>query len=107
MFLCNYSLSERSINTTLRSDCVTSRGEKLGYACSVETSLCQTESGSQTGTTSTNNDGIVLVINDWVLVGEVGRCLLCAERRVGVDLGGGSRAGEKARLLSLDCSREL
>lgn len=100
-------VSERSIDTTLRGDCVTSCGEKLGNTGSVETSLCETESGSQTGATSTNDNRIVLVVNDWVFVGEEWGSLLCAKRLVGDDPRGGSRTGEVACLLPLDGSREL
>jgi hypothetical protein len=55
-------LSESSVDTTLGSDGVRSSREKLGNTGSVEASLGQTEGGAQTGTTSTDNDGIVLVI---------------------------------------------
>jgi hypothetical protein len=41
---------------------VTSCGEKLGDTSCVESSLGQTEGSAQTGTTGTDNDGIVLVI---------------------------------------------
>jgi hypothetical protein len=41
---------------------VTSCGEKLGNTSGLESSLGQTESSAQTGTTGTDNDGIVLVI---------------------------------------------
>jgi len=41
---------------------VTSCREQLGDTSSVESSLGQTKGGAQTGTTGTNNDGIVLVI---------------------------------------------
>lgn len=55
-------LSERSIDTTLRRHRMTSGREKLRYACGVESSLSQTESGPKTCPTSTDNDSIVLVI---------------------------------------------
>jgi hypothetical protein len=41
---------------------VTSRGEQLRNTGSVESSLGQTEGSAQTGTTGTDNDGIVLVV---------------------------------------------
>lgn len=41
---------------------MTSRREELGDTGRVEPSLSQTESGTQTGTTGTNNNSIVLVI---------------------------------------------
>lgn len=55
-------LSKGSVDTTLGSDSVTSRGEQLGNTGSVEASLGQTEGGTQTGTTGTDDDGIVLVV---------------------------------------------
>jgi hypothetical protein len=81
---------------------VTSCGEQLGDTSSLESSLGQTESSAQTGTTGTDNEGIVLVIlhkldtvnllsirivvlsyNDRVLVGQVAIGLLGAQRLVG------------------------
>lgn len=95
-------LSEGSVDTTLGSDSVTSRGEQLGNTSCLESSLGQTESSAQTGTTGTDNEGIVLVIlrksdpinllsirravlsyDDGVLVGQVSIGLLSAQRLVG------------------------
>lgn len=55
-------VAERSVDTTLRSDGVRSGGEELGNAGSVEAGLGETESGTETGTAGTDNDGIVLVV---------------------------------------------
>lgn len=55
-------VSESRVDTTLGSDSVRSGREKLGDTSSVEASLGETEGSSQTGTTGTNNDGIVLVV---------------------------------------------
>jgi hypothetical protein len=41
---------------------VTSGREELGNTSGVETSLGQTEGGTETGTTGTDDDGIVLVV---------------------------------------------
>ena len=41
--------------------------EELGDACGFETSFGETEGGSQTGTTSADDDGVVLVIDDCVV----------------------------------------
>lgn len=41
---------------------MTSRREKLGNTSSVETGFGQTESRTQTGTTGTHNNGIILVV---------------------------------------------
>lgn len=70
-------VTQGSVDTALCGDGVTSRGEELGDTGSVEASLGKTESSAQTGTTSTHDDGIVLVINDGVLGGQEGRGLLC------------------------------
>lgn len=56
------SLSKSGVDTTLSGDSVRSRGEELRNTGSVEASFRQTESGTQTGTTSTDDDGIVLVV---------------------------------------------
>ena len=56
------SLAKSGVDTTLSGDGVRSRGEELRNTGSVEASFRQTESGTQTGTSSTDNDGIVLVV---------------------------------------------
>jgi len=55
-------LPERSIDTTLCRHRMTSGREELRYACGIEPSLGQTESGSKTCSTSADNDSIVLVV---------------------------------------------
>jgi hypothetical protein len=55
-------LSESSVDTTLGGDSVTSGREQLGHTGGFEASLGKTEGSAQTGTTGTDNDGIVLVI---------------------------------------------
>ena len=57
-----HALSKSSIDTTLSGDSVRSGREELGNAGGVEASLRETESSTETGTTSTYNNGIVLVI---------------------------------------------
>jgi hypothetical protein len=80
--------------------------EKLGNTGGVEAGLGQTEGSAQTGTTGTDNDGIVLVVlqqselhplqsihaavsayNHGVLVIDIAIGLLGAQRSVGPDLG--------------------
>lgn len=51
----------------LGSNSVGTGGEKLRDTGGVETSLSETESGTETGTTGTNDKGIVGVVNDGVL----------------------------------------
>lgn len=55
-------VSKSSIDTTLGGDSVRSSREKLGDTGCVEASLGKTESSSQTSTTGTDNEGIVLVV---------------------------------------------
>lgn len=55
-------VAKGSVDTTLSGDSVTSGREKLGNTGSVEASLSKTESGTKTGTTGTDNEGIVLVV---------------------------------------------
>lgn len=57
-----HPLSESCVDTTLSGDSMTSRREKLGNTSSVETGFGQTESRTQTGTTGTHNNGIILVV---------------------------------------------
>lgn len=56
------ALSKSSIDTTLSGDGVGSGREEFGDTGSVETGLGETESRTKTGTTSTYDNGIVLVI---------------------------------------------
>jgi len=60
-------VSESSVDTSLGSNGVGTGGEKLGDTSSVETSLSETESSAETGTTGTDDKGIVGVVNDGVL----------------------------------------
>lgn len=60
--MARYVLSESGIDTTLSGDSVTSGREELGNTGSVETSLGETESSAQSGTTSTDDDSIILVV---------------------------------------------
>lgn len=55
-------LSKSSIDTTLSGDSVRTSGEELGDTSGVEASLSETEGSTQTGTTGTDHNGIVLVI---------------------------------------------
>lgn len=65
-----YLLSERGVDATLRGYSVRSSGEKLRDTSCVEASLSETEGRSQTGSSSADNDGIVLVVDDGVLAGD-------------------------------------
>lgn len=105
--MCRHSLSEGSVDTTLSGDSVRSGREELGNTGSVEASLSETESGSQTGTTSTDNQSIVFMVNDGVLVAEEGRSLLCAKGLVCDDAGGGGTTREGTSLLSSEALGEL
>jgi len=55
-------LSKSSVDTTLSGNGVRSGREKLRNTGSVETSFSQTEGSAQTGTTGTDDDGIILVV---------------------------------------------
>lgn len=59
-------VTESSVDTTLSGDSVGSSGEKLGDTGGLESTLGKTESSSQTGTTSTDNYSVKLVVDDWV-----------------------------------------
>jgi hypothetical protein len=64
------ALTESGVDSTLCSDGVRSGREQLGDASSLEASLRATHGSSQTSTTSTDDDSIVLVVNDRVLGGQ-------------------------------------
>jgi len=66
----SYVLSERSVDTTLRSYSVGTGREELGDTSSVEASLSETEGRSQTSSSSADNNGIVLVVDNGVLAGD-------------------------------------
>jgi len=104
---CRHSLSKSGVDTTLSGDGVRSGGEQLGDTSSVEAGLSETEGGSQTGATSTNNESIVFMVNDGVLVAEERRGLLCAKGLVCDDASGGGAAREGASLLSSKALGEL
>ena len=96
-------LSKSSVDTTLGSNSVRSRREEFGDTSGVESSLRKTEGGTETSTTGTNDDGIVLVVllpldqisslsvidvftyNHSVFLGDMRGRLLCAERLVRKD----------------------
>jgi hypothetical protein len=60
-------VAQSCVDTALSGNGVRSGWEKLGDASSFETSLRQTEGGSETCTTSSDDDGVVFVINDGVV----------------------------------------
>lgn len=64
-------VTESGIDTTLSGDRVGAGREELGDAGSVEASLGQTEGGTETGTTGTNDDSIIFVVYDGVLLCEM------------------------------------
>jgi hypothetical protein len=67
-------IPQSSIDSSLGCYRVTSSGEELGYARGVETSLGKTKGCPQTGTASTNDNGIILVI---LLPGQKGLHIYC------------------------------
>jgi hypothetical protein len=95
MFQSNI-LSKRGIDTSLRSDSVTSCGKELRDTGSLKPGLRQTKGRAKTGTTGANNEGIVFVVlalvrspvdnsqgqatyNHRVLLRDMWRGLLCTE----------------------------
>ena len=59
-------VSESGVDATLRGYRVRTRGEELGDARRLETVLGQADGGAKTRTTRTDDDGIVLVVDDGV-----------------------------------------
>jgi hypothetical protein len=74
-----HSLSKRGIDTSLRGDGVRSCREQLRYAGRVEASLGETECCSQTSASGSNNDSVILVVDDGVFLRDEARCLLRPE----------------------------
>ena len=60
-------MSEQTRITYLGSDCVRSGREKLGNAGGFETSLGESEGSAESSATGSNDDGVVLVIDDGVV----------------------------------------
>lgn len=60
--MAKHALSKSSIDTSLGGDSVRSRREELRNTGSVEAGFRQAEGRTQTGTTSADDDGIVLVV---------------------------------------------
>ena len=55
------------VDASLGGDGVAAGGEELGDDGGLEPLLNETESCSEAGTSSSNDDGIVLMVDDWVL----------------------------------------
>mmetsp|Transcript_27195 Transcript_27195/g.33827 ORF Transcript_27195/g.33827 Transcript_27195/m.33827 type:complete len:379 (-) Transcript_27195:7-1143(-) len=60
-------VAEGSVNTSLCSNSMGSGREELGDASRAETSLRETKSSTESSTTSTDNDGIVSVVDDGIV----------------------------------------
>lgn len=71
--------------------------EELGDTGSVEASFGETEGRAQTSTSSANNDGIVLVVDDGVLARDKARGLLGLQVLGSKDAGGGPCRRESSR----------
>lgn len=63
-------VAERGVDTALGGNRVRPSREELGDARGLEAGLGQTEGSSETGTASTNDDGVVLVVNNRVVTNE-------------------------------------
>jgi hypothetical protein len=70
-------LSKRGIDTTLRGYGMRSSGEELRYTGRVEASFGKTEGCSQPRASSSNNDSVILVVDNGVLLGNESGCFLC------------------------------
>jgi hypothetical protein len=60
-------VTESSIDTSLGGDSVTSSWEKLGDTGGIQASLGKTEGGTKTSTSSTNNNGIILMVLETIV----------------------------------------
>ena len=60
-------IAEGSVDTALGCHGVGPGGEELGDDGGLEPLLNEAESCSEAGTSSSNDDGIVLMVDDWVL----------------------------------------
>jgi hypothetical protein len=72
-------LSKRGIDTSLCSYGMRSGGKKLGNTGRVEASFSKTESCSQTRASSSNNDSVILVVDDGVFLGNEAGRFLCPQ----------------------------
>jgi len=76
-------VTQSSVDTTLSGDGVRTGREELSDTGGVQASLGKTEGGTKTSTTGSNDESIVLVVDNGVLAGKVGGSLLGAERSRG------------------------
>ena len=60
-------VSKSCVDSTLGSYCVGSSGEQFGNACSLETHFRETEGSSESSTACSNDDCVILVVNDRVV----------------------------------------
>jgi hypothetical protein len=63
-------VAERGVDAALGGDRMTPRWEELGDTGCVETGLGKTEGGAQTGATGSDNDCVVLMVDDGILVAD-------------------------------------
>lgn len=90
-------VTESGVDTTLGGNSVGSGWEQLGDTSDLEALLNQTEGGSKTGTTGTDDNTVVFVVNDVVVLGHGGGGLLTVQVVELVDdLSAGRRAREKS-----------
>lgn len=57
---------QRGVDTTLRGDRVRTRRKQLGDARGLQARLGETKGSTQTSTAGTDDNGIELVVDDWV-----------------------------------------
>jgi hypothetical protein len=84
-------IAESSIDTALSSNSVRSGREKLGDAGSLVASLGEAKSSSQTGTASTDDEGVISVIDHGVVADSGLTFVAILNRRVVAHSGEGSR----------------
>ena len=66
-------IAQRRINATLSGDRMRAGWEELGDASGLETSFGKAESSAESGSTGANNNGIVVMVDCLVCVGD---CLI-------------------------------
>ncbi len=66
-------VAQGGVDATLSSHCVGSRGEELGDASGFKTVLNKTYCGTKTGTSRSNNQSIISVVDDFIAANFRGR----------------------------------
>jgi hypothetical protein len=93
-------VSKRSVDSTLRCNCVTSCREEFRDTSRTESSFSQAKSSSQTSAASADDNRVIFMVNDGVFMGDMTGGFLCIKRLTGKYPGCWSSEGKQTSLIS-------